>query len=1116
MKKIVIPISLLGIAAWIILFLANAGAQAQPIITDVKVDSITDTSVRVQWRIDSGSVSSQSYGWVVYGVSEQDLNYTTQQRRDVYPTNRVRGVQFSGLAPATRYYFRPVNRNALGQINANWSCVQAGSFDGYECESPGAVPSFVTLPASTPESRLPHPPETFTVEPIEIDGETFTVNTGCTNLMAQLQAAVNADPGKNHRVVIPAGTRCLVADSLTLPRKTSANWIEVRTSTPDSELGMPGTRITPADQAKLASIVKRDEGMRDSSEALKTFTACNYFTTGCSQAQAVCGGPYCSRGWRFVGIEVTHVTAAERPTTLLSISSISNGINAGSETVFEIRTATPHGLNFFQTVHINGVRGYSGTGINGIYSVGINSPVAFTIRVSGAIAGQWETGTGLVSKYVSLGITEVTASSPIAITTLDPHGLNSGALVHIAGVTGLEGANGSRRITVVSPTKFTLDGSIGSGSYAGGGILAVDPAQYLGLVAFYGDSYDMVLDRCWIHGQGFPTRILSGVRMNGVRNALINSTVDNINAWRHVDPVTNTLVGGIYGALTATVTAINMDHGGPHKIVNNFINSEGIVIFANDGAATLVGPASDVEIQRNYITMDPRHRYGSSVSDGLWYPNRYLFEAKKAQRVLLNGNVFENCWADNDQQNGSCFVFTPRVASRPDPTGSKSVVSDITFTNNVIHNVSGGPTFVGGEQVGDGDTPTTSRIHVANNLFYGTNYYALRTPGISSPSGGAFLHLNGAENVLVEHNTVFDNRGTGPALLVAGGLRGAHLVVRNNIFTHNHDNNNGGFLRGVFPEMTPVISDTASHFQSFGQYWHAAPNPDSESSISHNVIIPGVRNSRDERCLDSTVDYDCNYSRAAAEGFWAGFSRLYFPNGATARQRMAAVGFEAPGQIEGFRLRSDSSYAAGKMCDGQPCATDGKAMGVDIDQLLQATQAVRQLDIRQASGSAATISFHTKPGVPCLLQVGEDTVFRPPLASRVDSEASAYREVVFDGLPDKLLYVRVSCGGGDLIRPLTAPVTTVARVATPANTIPKQIELQIAPPPLLGPVQVVVDHGSTNSLGTSTPANDCEHGCRVKIPAVAGARVFYRVRYLSPNGGVLLVKPGKILSVVVR
>lgn len=62
-------------------------------------------------------------------------------------------------------------------------------------------------------------------------------------------------------------------------------------------------------------------------------------------------------------------------------------------------------------------------------------------------------------------ITGATKATPIVITTSAAHGLSTGAITTIAGVKGNTAANGTWVITVLSPTTFSLNGSVGNANY---------------------------------------------------------------------------------------------------------------------------------------------------------------------------------------------------------------------------------------------------------------------------------------------------------------------------------------------------------------------------------------------------------------------------------------------------------------------------------------------------------------------------------------------------------------------------------------------------------------------------------------------------------------------------
>lgn len=77
-----------------------------------------------------------------------------------------------------------------------------------------------------------------------------------------------------------------------------------------------------------------------------------------------------------------------------------------------------------------------------------------------------------VSRVTSTATSTITAASnasPIVITTSAPHTFPSGAEVTISGVSGNTAANGTWTVAPVDATRFSLNGSSGSGAYTSGG-----------------------------------------------------------------------------------------------------------------------------------------------------------------------------------------------------------------------------------------------------------------------------------------------------------------------------------------------------------------------------------------------------------------------------------------------------------------------------------------------------------------------------------------------------------------------------------------------------------------------------------------------------------------------
>lgn len=76
-------------------------------------------------------------------------------------------------------------------------------------------------------------------------------------------------------------------------------------------------------------------------------------------------------------------------------------------------------------------------------------------------------------------ITGATNASPIVVTTSTNHGLSTGTVAIIRGVLGNTAANTEgTAITVISPTTFSINGSVGNGAYAGGGIAVGSLASF--------------------------------------------------------------------------------------------------------------------------------------------------------------------------------------------------------------------------------------------------------------------------------------------------------------------------------------------------------------------------------------------------------------------------------------------------------------------------------------------------------------------------------------------------------------------------------------------------------------------------------------------------------------
>ncbi|HEY1214790.1 MAG TPA: RICIN domain-containing protein, partial [Bryobacteraceae bacterium] len=196
-----------------------------------------------------------------------------------------------------------------------------------------------------------------------------------------------------------------------------------------------------------------------------------------------------------------------------------------------------------------------------------------------------------------------------------------------------------------------------------------------------------------------------------------------------------------------------------------------------------------------------------------------LFEIKNGVRWLVDGNVFENNWVS--AQNGFSILFTPRNET-PFMAGNR--ITDITFRNNIIRHVAGGIN-VGSE---DDTAPAsyasqqipTARLYFYNNLFEDVNW-KYNGNGVFFEAGeGAFAGQSGPQDIILDHNTVFQN-GNFASLANCCGNPIQNFMFTNNIFG---EGSYGWYVNGLgqsYNALTQVITGlTFNH-----NVWAGDPGP---------------------------------------------------------------------------------------------------------------------------------------------------------------------------------------------------------------------------------------------------------------------------------------------------
>src|SRR5262249_23653079 len=137
-------------------------------------------------------------------------------------------------------------------------------------------------------------------------------------------------------------------------------------------------------------------------------------------------------------------------------------------------------------------------------------------------------------------------------------------------------------------------------------------------------------------------------------------------------------------------------------------------------------------------------RIGDPSYAGTPWSVKNLLEFKNGQRVLIEGNVFENNWPQ--AQDGHFMLITPRTEAGQMPW---AFTGDITFRYNLVRDVTNGFEIYGTDTP-PFQHPHTARVAIVNNLFEDMGAYVI--PGANP---GDFLTIgNQLSDLTVDHNTV--------------------------------------------------------------------------------------------------------------------------------------------------------------------------------------------------------------------------------------------------------------------------------------------------------------------------------------------------------------------------
>lgn len=333
-----------------------------------------------------------------------------------------------------------------------------------------------------------------------------------------------------------------------------------------------------------------------------------------------------------------------------------------------------------------------------------------------------------------------------------------------------------------------------------------------------------------------------------------------------------------HAQLSAERQAILAYGYGPYKVQNNYLSSAGECLMFGGGGLPDGNMVSDVTIRGNHFHVPTSWATTASPR----YTIKNLLEFKTGQRILVEGNLFENLWGGQGQ-NGFAILCTVRNQYGDD---TWNYVRDVTYRYNELRNCANGWNISGA----DNEFPSysTKRIYVHNNLLNltGISVNGVGTFGTDSirafqASGGMPVTSDNsrAQDIIIEHNTTYSPPSadtSGLFMYLVGTIKFISLRVANNV-------------------------------ARFGSYGISSDSGGGSGTAAFNYL--------------------CDYWEAPNNGFFPKATEAGYPTGSLWQSTRAGVGFvNDTGTPTG-------NYALSGSSPWKSAASDGTDVGADVAQV---------------------------------------------------------------------------------------------------------------------------------------------------------------------------------------
>lgn len=251
-----------------------------------------------------------------------------------------------------------------------------------------------------------------------------------------------------------------------------------------------------------------------------------------------------------------------------------------------------------------------------------------------------------------------------------------------------------------------------------------DPDSNAATVEFMPESVQIVIDRCFLHGDG-ARGAKRGVGMNSTGMKVTNSSVLDFKR-----------VGQDAQAIFAAFGP------GPYLVENCWLEASGenIMIGGSDPTIPNLIP-SDIVVRRNLLRKPLvwHNRVGAQ------WQVKNLFELKNAQRVLVEENVMEGNWLS--AQVGFAVVLTVRDQ---DGTAPWCTIRDVIVRNNVVRDSSAFLSVLGLDDE-ERASVRMQNVQVYNNLAYRIDH------ALYGGSDKSVQVIASPRNLSITNNTILSN-----------------------------------------------------------------------------------------------------------------------------------------------------------------------------------------------------------------------------------------------------------------------------------------------------------------------------------------------------------------------